>query len=665
MMVAVIGRIYIRRPALAVRRGTARPGPAVREKHGIGRGRPSVKRIIPTKVRAGADTEVTEVATETGQGQPARVLLVGEDPRAATMMVEMLRAAWPQALVVIQTPSVADAVPELADHPDLCVLLELTADRPDPLAPLRELAAAAPDAAVVVISDAADETLGLSAVQAGAQDHLRRADLNPALLARAVRYAGERKRAEVRLTRQALEDPLTGLPNRVLFLDRLSGALDRSRRTDLAPAVMFLDLDSFKEVNDSLGHAAGDAMLRELADRFRMLLRPMDTVARFGGDEFTFLFEGLSGREEALAIAARISEAAAAPVSLGPGGERRPGVSIGIAMLEDPSVSSDQALQDADAAMYRAKDLGGGRAELHGAPAAAGAPMRPSAEPALHAVPAVPDATAPPAPAPAATAPGRRSAGGGDEQALRTALDAGQLRVHYQPRVSINGQTGLVGFEALARWDHPERGLLAPAEFLPLAEETGLIRELGDWVVERALEQIHRWRQWRPGMAISVNLSAGQLADPGLPDRLAGALARSHADPGTLWLEVSEAAALGASAADAAEALGALRALGVRLAIDDFGLGGSSLASLRSLPVDMLKIHESFVSTLGSRGDDGAVVGAVVELGHALGHTVIAEGVETDGQLAELRDLGCDGAQGFLFSQPVPEASVRELLTAA
>ena len=296
----------------------------------------------------------------------SRVLLVGEDPRAATKIVEMLRAAWPQGLLITQAPCIPDAVQELSDHGDTCVLLTLTgAD--DPLAPLRELAAAAPSAPILVLSDGEDASVGVSAVQAGAQDHLSASELHPALLARCVRYAIERKRAEVRLTRRALQDPLTGLPNRLLFRDRVSVALDRSQRTGLAPAVMFLDLDSFKEVNDTLGHSTGDDVLHRLSDRFTALLRPMDTVARIGGDEFTFLFEGLSGEAEAMAIAQRIAEAAAEPIALEDSGhEVSIAVSIGITMLDDPAISLDEALRDADGAMYRAKRLGGGRAELSG-----------------------------------------------------------------------------------------------------------------------------------------------------------------------------------------------------------------------------------------------------------------------------------------------------------
>jgi diguanylate cyclase (GGDEF)-like protein len=589
--------------------------------------------------------------------KPARVLLVQGDPRAATIIVEMLRVVWPQGLLVTHAPHIPDAVVELGDHGDSCVLLEIPADEKEPLLGLQELVTAAPDAAIIVISEHGDDELGVAAVKAGAQDHLVRSELHPALLARSVRFALERKRAEVRLAQQALHDPLTGLPNRLLFLDRLTVALDRSRRIGLAPAVMFLDLDRFKEINDSLGHGAGDRLLRELAERFRELMRPMDTVARLGGDEFTFLFEGLSGEDEAKAIARRIREAAAVPVALGADdGDTSVEVSIGIVMLEDPASSLEDALRDADAAMYRAKDLGGDRAELFEErtrtripPVAPGPASAPRETPSRVAAPRA-----------AASRAGTPRVVPG-ERALRTAIEASQLRVHYQPRVSINGETGLVGFEALVRWEHPERGLIAPAEFVPLAEETGLIGPLGDWVIEQALVQVHHWRQSRPGMSISVNLSRRQLEDRELAARLADTMRSRGTDPSVLWLEVAEQALVD-DAEGVGRALAELHNIGVNLAIDDFGLGRSSLPCLRELPVDMLKIHESFVSPLGTEPRDGAVVGAVVDLGHALGLSVIAEGVETDHQLAHLRDLGCDGAQGFLFSQPVPETAVRDLL---
>jgi diguanylate cyclase (GGDEF)-like protein len=590
------------------------------------------------------------VLTDTGGvSPPARVLLVGDDTRAATMMVEMLRDGWPDGLLITHAPHVTDAVHELADHADSVVLLHLS-PTDDGLTELRALIAAAPEAAIVIVSEGEATTTGVAAVTAGAQDHLLRAELNPAMLHRSVRYALERKRAEVRLTRQALQDPLTGLPNRVLFLDRLSVALDRSRRTGLAPAVMFLDVDSFKAVNDTLGHAVGDRLLCTLAERFGALLRPMDTLARLGGDEFTFLFEGLSGNTEAVVIAQRIAEAAAEPIALGDGdGETSVAVSIGVAMLDDPQVVIDDALADADAAMYRAKRLGGGRAELFDLDADPDRPGRTDAGPAD-------DAPAP--------RPSRPAASALDGDALRRALDEDQLRVLYQPRVSIDGRTDLVGFEALLRWDHPELGLMAPAEFIELAEDSGLAVEIGDWVIVQALSQIRRWRQSRPGMTMSVNLSRRQLVDPDLTRRLGARLRDGFTDPGVLCLEVDESAILDDPTA-AAAALADLHGVGIRLAINDFGRGPASSQTVRDLPLDMLKIDRSVISRLrGGSGPDEALVKTVVRLGRELGMSVVAGGVETDHQLAHVRDLGCDGAQGFLFSRPVPEASVAEMLGA-
>ena len=565
------------------------------------------------------------VQVQAGPSQPARVLLVEDDPRTAMMIGEMLRAVWTEGLVIAHAQRVADATQELLAHGATCVLLDLPGEQSAPLAALEHLRSGVPDAPIIVLSDYGDDQLGVAAVKAGAQDYLLKSELNPSVLSRAVRYAVERKRSEVELAHLALHDPLTSLPNRTLFLDRLTVSLDRSRRTGAPVAVLFLDVDSFKLINDSLGHPAGDELLRVLADRFRGMLRPMDTVARFGGDEFTFLFEQLEGEREAVLIAERISHSASLPLSLGDG-ETTVTVSIGIAMVTDPSVAPDHVIRDADTAMYRAKELGGSRFELFDESSRQRATERTELE-----------------------------------GALRLAIERSELRVHYQPRVSLNGNTGLVGFEALVRWEHPQRGLIEPSEFIAIAEETGLIVPIGEWVLEQALRQVRQWRQLRPDMTISVNLSSRQLQDPGLAARLASATRESGADPGVVSLEVTEDT-VEHNPELASRTLAALSQIGFKLAIDDFGMGHSSLQSLRQLPVDTLKIHQSFVASLGSAPRDVAIVGAVVELGHALGLSVVAEGVETDAQLAHLRDLGCDGAQGFLFSQPVPEDSVHDLL---
>jgi diguanylate cyclase (GGDEF)-like protein len=556
---------------------------------------------------------------------PARVLLVEDDPRAAVMISEMLRGIWSEGLVVAHAQRLGDVAQELLDHGATCVLLDLSHEEGDRLAPLRHVHAAAPDVPIIVLSDHANDEIGLRAVKDGAQDYLLKHDLDPSQLSRAVQYAIERKRSEVELAHQALHDPLTGLPNRVLFLDRLGVALDRSRRNDTSVAVLFLDVNKFKSINDSMGHAAGDELLIGLSKRLQDMLRPMDTMARFGGDEFTFLFEELQSEREAVLIAERIGTTASLPIRFD-GGEVSLTVSIGIALAPDPAVAPQQMIRDADSAMYRAKERGGSRFELFDESSRRRATDRLELE-----------------------------------RALRGAVERSELRVYYQPRVSLNGDPVLVGFEALLRWEHPDRGLISPSEFIAVAEETGLILPIGEYVLHEALRHVESWRASRPGVTISVNLSSRQLADPGLVARLTAAVDASGADAGVLCLEVTEAT-IEHNPELAARMLKALKQLGIKLAIDDFGSGYSSLASLRELPVDALKIHQSFVSGLGSQTGDAAIVGAVVDLGHALGLSVVAEGVETHVQLAELRDVGCDGAQGFLFGRPVPQDQVPALL---
>ncbi len=559
-----------------------------------------------------------------GPGKPARILLVQDDARAALELNEMLRSVWPRGLVVSHTKHVADAVQELADHGATCVLLDLHGQ--PALDALQEISTASPATPVVVVADADDEEAGLAAVRAGAQDVLVRGELSSGRLARAVSYAVERKRAEAVLAQQALHDPLTALPNRALFLDRLRGALDRSRRTGSPVVVLFLDVDGFKQINDTLGHAAGDRLLTELAERFQSMLRPMDTVARFGGDEFTFLFEGLESEEEAALVAQRVTQSASLPLTLS-GQQRSVSISIGVYMVTDPEEEIDDVIRQADTAMYRAKESGGDRFEVF--------------EDVLRRL------------------PGPRTH---LERELRQAVERAQLRVHYQPRVSFNEETGLEGFEALVRWEHPELGLMEPIEFMSIAEETGLIVEIGEWVIGQALDQVERWRESRPGVTISVNLSARQLSDDHLVEHLSDTIRDGKHDPAVLVLEVAEGA-LEAAPDLAMRQLAALNELGITLAIDDFGTGTSTSIMLSELPVHILKIDTTLVSRLGRADGDLDPVSDAVELGHALGLRVVAEGVETDAQLAQLRSLGCDGAQGYLFSQPMPEEGVYSLLS--
>jgi diguanylate cyclase (GGDEF)-like protein len=489
-----------------------------------------------------------------------------------------------------------------------------------------QLRALAPQAPLVVLAEREDEQEALAVIRAGAQDYLVKQELYPALLRRALKHAAERARASVQLTHQALHDPLTGLPNRALFMDRLRVALDRCRRSGTSVAVLFLDVDDFKQVNDSLGHSAGDRVLVGLADRLRSLLRPMDTVCRYGGDEFTLLFEDLENEREVVLIAERINHAAALPIAL-EGGQASVTVSIGVAVVTDPDIAADTVIREADAAMYRAKRSGSSRFELFDE----GSSRRANARLEL-------------------------------EEALRGALERSELSVDYQPQVSLADPSQVTGLEALVRWHHPQRGVLGPEQFVPLAEETGLIIPIGHHVLRHVLHRLPQWRQQAPKLTVSVNLSSRQLEDAGLISVLAGALHAAAIPPRALSLEFSESAIIRHPDA-AIRTMQALKAMGIRMAIDDFGLGTSSLASLKRLPLDALKIHQSLLTGLGASARDAELVRALVELGHALGLTVVAEGVETETQFAELRALDCDEGQGYWFARPVSEDQVHGLLS--
>jgi diguanylate cyclase (GGDEF)-like protein len=432
----------------------------------------------------------------------------------------------------------------------------------------------------------------------------------------------ERKRAQERLTHQALHDPLTELPNRALFLDRLALALARLRRRRSGMVVLFADVDRFKVVNDSLGHDAGDHLLVALSRRLREVLRPGDTLARFGGDEFAVLCEEVP-EDDVTGIAGRMMDALAEPFTT-VGREVFVSISIGIAVARDPEQRPEALLRDADTAMYLAKDRGRGRFEVFDEA------MRDETTERLLL-----------------------------ENALRRAPERGELRALYQPIVRL-ADGAMVAAEALVRWEHPERGLLEASQFVPLAEETGIIVPVGGWVLDEACREAVSWLGNGDAPAVSVNLSARQLSRADLVDTVDAALRNSGLSPDRLWLEITESVLM-EDADTAVSVLERLRALGVHLSVDDFGTGYSSLAYLRRFPVDALKVDRSFVAGLGQDAEDSAIVEAVVSMAHSLRLSVVAEGVETDEQLARLKELGCELAQGFLFAAPVPPSALDPL----
>jgi diguanylate cyclase (GGDEF)-like protein len=431
------------------------------------------------------------------------------------------------------------------------------------------------------------------------------------------------------LRHQTLHDALTGLPNRVLFLDRARQAVDVAARTHAWPAVLYLDLDGFKPVNDEHGHDIGDAVLRTIATRLRGCLRPADTAARLGGDEFAILLGGPIDPQSVNRVVDRVRAQFEVPVDIGDGRVARIGASIGIAVGDLSTEDADRLIRQADIAMYAAKRSGGG---------------------SVYYEPGMGDPTS------------AREAQVAD---LTRAIASGELFTVFQPLINL--RTGRpTGAEALVRWQHPEDGLRAPDEFIGLAEETGLIIEIGELVLRDACKQAARWNavdEEHP-RSITVNLSARQLADPRIVDTVTLALADAGLDPRRLVLEITETVLMQDREA-AAATLWQLKALGVRIAIDDFGTGYSSLAYLRRFPIDMLKIAREFVDGLGRDEHDDVITRAIVELAGTLGLLTVAEGIETHDQQTIVTALGCDLGQGYLFSRPVDAETAFALLTAA
>jgi diguanylate cyclase (GGDEF)-like protein/PAS domain S-box-containing protein len=440
------------------------------------------------------------------------------------------------------------------------------------------------------------------------------------------RDTSHRRLADEALVHNALHDPLTGLPNRALLLDRLAHSLARSHRSLGHTALLFLDLDNFKVVNDSLGHLAGDLLLIEIAHRLQASVRAGDTVARFGGDEFAVLLEDIGDVDEALAKAGRLADAVRVVLDVD-GRDVSPDVSIGVALSVDRGDQPEDLLRRADLAMYQAKAAGKGRCSVF--------------EPSMQA---------------------RADARLELETGLRRALDQGDMRVHFQPILSL--ETGHIsGFEALVRWARDGR-LIPPAEFVPVAEDTGLIVPLGQWVLREACRRLCEWQTRYPHarwMTVSVNLSPRQLRHPSLVSDVARAIAETGLAASCVTLEITESA-LVEDVAETTRVLHELKGIGVQLAIDDFGTGYSSLSYLRRLPVDTLKIDRSFVHGLGESDRDDAIVRGILELAGTLQLTTTAEGIETDTQLATVRRLGGASGQGFLFARPLSPEDIDLLL---
>jgi diguanylate cyclase (GGDEF)-like protein/PAS domain S-box-containing protein len=429
---------------------------------------------------------------------------------------------------------------------------------------------------------------------------------------------------------QALHDPLTGLPNRTLFSDRLEQALARGRRSASRMAVVFIDVDRFKVVNDSLGHESGDWLLQQIGARLAQAVRATDSVARFGGDEFVILFDGVADEHMAMKLTDRVRRELIRPFSLEGEDDFFATVSLGVALSSTTSGAAE-LVRDADAAMYRAKATGGARSELFDSQ------LRAEAVERLH-----------------------------TERALRRGIDQGELRLHYQPIWDLATRQ-VEAVEALVRWERPGHGLVAPGAFVGVAEECGLIGPIGEWVLREACRQAAVWREQLGEAAplpVHVNVSARELEQADLPGVVATALREADLDPTDLVLEITESGLLERTQRPAS-VLRAIKETGVRIALDDFGTGYSSLSYLERFPIDELKLDREFVARLDGSGEEPVIVGAILAMAHALGLVVVAEGIETEAQATVLRELGCERAQGYALARPAEPEAIAALVSPA
>jgi diguanylate cyclase (GGDEF)-like protein len=566
--------------------------------------------------------------------KPIKILLVEDNPGDARLLRLSLSEADGAYFDLHHVERLEAAMEQASQFCPDVVLLDLSLPDSSGLETVRRLHQHVPHVPIVVLTGMNDETQAVRAVQEGAQDYLIKGNVDGNLLLRSMRYAIERRRILDELERSreqehfiATHDLLTRLPNRQLFHERLRQALAEARRHGTQVAVFFLDLDRFKLTNDTFGHATGDRLLQAVADRLSACVRQTDVVARLGGDEFTLILTDITRGDQVTRIAAKILETMGRAFTLN-GLEFFITTSIGISLYPDDGADVDALLRNADTAMYRAKARGKNNFQFY-----------------------VPEMN-------------ERAAERLElERGLRTALDRDELILHYQPQVELS--TGrIIGMEALLRWNHPTLGLIAPGRFIPLAEETGLIVPIGDWVLRTACAQNRAWMDLGlPPISVAVNISARQFQHHDPVRTVQSALRDSGLDASQLELELTESLLMN-EAFGATESLRDLRHMGVQLSLDDFGTGYSSLSYLTRFPLGKLKIDRAFVQTITMDPNDRAITSAIIALAHSLHLKPVAEGVETAEQLNTLRTLNCDGIQGYYFSRPlVPEAATR-LLTA-
>lgn len=554
------------------------------------------------------------------------VLLVEDNPADARLVRELLLEIEASEFDLSHADTLSATLDALDNYEFDVMLLDLSLPDSQGLNAVNHILQAAPQLPIVVLSGIDDADLSLQAVQAGAQDYLVKGHGDGNLLSRALRYAIERKRTQERLAYLAQYDQLTDLPNRSLFNDRLVASLQQAQRHHRQMALMFLDLDHFKDINDTLGHSAGDKLLKDVAKRLQRCVRAEDTIARLGGDEFTIIMNEVKHRQDSATVAEKILDSLSHPFVL-EGEEVFVTTSIGIAGYPGSGKDPEILIRHADTALYRAKSEGRSNYQFFEAE------MNLAVSERMNMI-----------------------------NALRHATKRKEFFLYYQPL--INARSGKVfGMEALLRWQHPERGLIPSSEFVPLLEETGLIIPVGEWVLREACRQNRIWQEaGLESLIVSVNLSVRQFHKRNLVDLVKSAIDEAGICPQQLQLEVTESVLLDRNYA-ANKTLTRLRDKGIKLAIDDFGTGYSSLSYLKQYRFDTLKFDRSFIQGITSSDNGAAIVASVINLGHSLGMTVVAEGVESQQQLTILHDRDCDQFQGYLFGYPMStESCTRWLL---
>lgn len=545
------------------------------------------------------------------------LLLVEDNPKEALVIKNMLKEGLQNQFTLKHSRSLSNALDLIQENQFQAIILDSHLPDGKSFESIPQFLQFCPDAPILILSSVEEEDQAIQAVKSGVQDYLIKGQTSSSTLCRAVRYAMERQRATQRITQLAHYDHLTGLANRGLFYERLNCAVARCHRNDTAIALMFLDLDHFKDINDTLGHDCGDSLLKTVAARIKKCIREIDTGVRLGGDEFAVLLEQIVSIEDVASIAQRILHLLAQPVIIKQHQLHVTG-SLGITIYPWDSANPQDLLSHADAAMYRAKAQGGNTHQFYTA--------------------------------------GMKTAGldrSTLEMELSRALSKEEFLLHYQPQMNL-GTKQVIGMEALLRWHHPYQGLIGPNHFIPQAEENGMIIPIGEWVLRTASKQAKYWeKQGFPAPHVAVNLSARQIHQGNLPALMQDILKHTHLDPEHLKLELTETFLIHETE-ETIQTLRELKAMGIHLYIDDFGAGYASLRYLKSFPIDGIKLDQSLIQNLPHSTNDAAIIMAVISLAKALGLQVIAEGVESQEQVDFLEEYGCDAMQGYWIAPPLP-----------